>query len=90
MEALAGVQDACTDVGTAIVVTEAVYAGAEETGSTELSKLFLVSRGCEHQTNKSAKKWCTLANQKAKQQAKAEQTHEAKSAQQLHNYACPQ
>ena len=45
MEALAGVPDTCTDVGTAIVVTEAVDAEAEETGGKELSKLFLVHRG---------------------------------------------
>ena len=45
MEALAGVPDACTDVGTAVVVTETVDAGAEETGGTELSKLFLVRQG---------------------------------------------
>ena len=45
MEALAGVPDACTDVGTAVVVTEAVDAGAEETGGTKLFKLFLVRRG---------------------------------------------
>ena len=34
MEALAGVSDACTDVGTAIDVTETVDAGAEQTGGT--------------------------------------------------------
>ena len=45
MEALAEVPDACTDVGTAIDVTETVDAGAEETGGTELSKLFLISQG---------------------------------------------
>ena len=39
MEALAEVPDTCTDVGTAIDVTKTVYAGAEETGGTELSKL---------------------------------------------------
>ena len=44
----------------------------------------------EQQTNKSAKKWSTLANQKAKRQAKAEQNHMGESAQQWHNYACPQ
>ena len=46
MEALAGVQDTCADIGMAIVVIEAVDTGAEETGGTELSKLFLVRRGC--------------------------------------------
>ena len=45
MEALGGVPDACTDVGTAIDVAEAVDAGAEETGGTRLSKLFPVCRG---------------------------------------------
>ena len=45
MEALAGVPDACTDVGTAIDVTEVVDAGAGETGGTKLSKLFCVRRG---------------------------------------------
>ena len=41
MEALTGVPDVYMDVGTAIIVTEIVDAGAEETGGTELSKLFL-------------------------------------------------
>ena len=45
MVALAGVSDACADVGTALDVTGAVDAGAEETDSTKLSKLFLVRRG---------------------------------------------
>ena len=45
MEALAGVPDASTDVGTVIVMTEVVDVGAEETGGTELSKLVLVHRG---------------------------------------------
>ena len=45
MEALAEVPDACTDVGTAIDVTEMVDAEAEETGGTEHSKLFLVCQG---------------------------------------------
>ena len=44
MKALAGVPDACTDVGTAIVVAQALDAGAKQTGGTELSKLFLVRR----------------------------------------------
>ena len=44
----------------------------------------------EQQTNKSAKRWSTLANQKAKRQAKAEQNHEGESAQQWHNYPCLQ
>ena len=35
----------------------------------------------EQQMNKSAKKGVTLANQKAKRQAKAEQNHEGESAQ---------
>ena len=45
MEALAGVPDACADVGKALVVTEAADTEAEETGGTKLSKLFLVRRG---------------------------------------------
>ena len=47
MEVLAEVHvpDACMDVGAVIDVTETVDAGAEETGGTELSKLFLVCRG---------------------------------------------
>jgi len=46
MEALAGEPDACTYVKTALVETETVDSGAEETaGGTELSKLFLVRRG---------------------------------------------
>ena len=42
MEAPAGVPDACMDVEVVFVVTVTVDAGAEETGGTELSKLFLV------------------------------------------------
>ena len=45
MEALGGVPDACTDVGTAIDVAEAVDVGAEENGGPTLSKLFRVRRG---------------------------------------------
>ena len=36
------------------------------------------------------KRWVGGANQKAKRQAKAEQNHKGESAQQWHNYACPQ
>ena len=45
MEAVTEVPDTSMDVGMAIDITEMVDAGAEETGTTELSKLFLVSRG---------------------------------------------
>ena len=45
MRALAEVPDACTGIGAAIDVTETVAAGAEETGGTELSKLFLIRQG---------------------------------------------
>jgi len=55
MEALAGVPDACTDVNRALVVTEMVDAGAEDTAGTELSKPFLVRRG--GMTAKEIAKW---------------------------------
>ena len=56
IKALAGVPDACMDVGTAVVVTEMVDAGAKETGGTELSKLFLVRQG-GMAAEETAKEW---------------------------------
>ena len=44
MEALAGVPDACTDIEKAFIMTKRVDAGAEDTTSKELPKLF---PGCQ-------------------------------------------
>ena len=112
MKALAGVPDACTDVGTATDVTKAVDTGAEETAGTKALQTISRTlrrhdsrRNCkavnetwsdntrallnEQQTNR-WKKGVTLANQRAKRQAKAEQNHEGESAQQWHSYTCRQ